>query len=175
MSLERKPLESCISKISKQFPRLSCLPKPPTPGEKGSAAYRTWPGYSWHPLTASSKSERVSWRHRLWHLTRAGVLKQFIIFMAPGPQPDVTPGAQSQLIGNEGRLIGSSTTSPCGSDVMEKVNTLFTCVSVPQLPWPKALQPHCLLCVAWTPKAGVGEGGGSPNAGIAYRSQEGGN
>lgn len=46
--------------FSKQFPRRSCLPKPPIRSEEARAALRTWPGYSWHPPVARSKSERVS-------------------------------------------------------------------------------------------------------------------
>ena len=40
------------------------------------------------------------------------------VFMALGPQPDVTPGVQSQLIGSERRLIDLAAPQPANVAAM---------------------------------------------------------
>ena len=92
--------------FSKPFPRLSCPPEPPIHSEEGPGCLANMARIF---LALSSgqfqKQTCLMKASSLAHRSRAGVLKQFLIFMAPGPRPDVTPEVQSPLIGNERRLI----------------------------------------------------------------------
>lgn len=106
--------------FSKQFPRLSCLPKPPIRSEEGPGCSanmaRIFLAPSGGPFSKQTCLVKAS---PLAHLTQAGILKQFLIFMALCLQPDVTPGVQRPLIGNERKLIDLTTPQPAHVAVIQ--------------------------------------------------------
>lgn len=138
MRLERKPWRVYQQDFSKPFPRLLCC-NHPSSGRKAQAAEQTQPRHSWHSATACSKRTCLlkalpsSTSHPGW------CFKIIFIFVALGPQPDVTPGVQSQLIGTERRLIDLAAPHPAHVAVMRWRKF----VSVPRLPWLQAVWSHC--------------------------------
>lgn len=98
---------------AKQFPRPSCLPKPPIFSEEGPGCSANMARIFLAPSSSPFQKRTCLMKASpLAHLTRAGILKQFLIFVAPCLQPDVTPGVQRLLIGNERKLIDLAAPQP---------------------------------------------------------------